>query len=105
MRFTWLLLVVFLLLMPLQQCEGCSKPYSNLANHVKRCANMRQFISGGLKNRMQQTSRAEADRLAEAARLEQEQARVRAEAALREAELRAREEVSLPAVKMPSIRY
>ena len=91
--------------MPLQQCEGCSKPYRNLANHVKRCANMRQFLSGGLKSRMQQTSRGQAERLAEAERVEQEQARARAEAAIREAELRAREEVSLAALDMLSFQY
>ena len=91
--FFWLLLVI-LVLMPLQQCEGCASTYANLPNHVKTCARMRSFVAGGLKHRMDQTSRAQTERLAELKRIEQEQARIRAEAALREAEMRAREEVS-----------
>ena len=94
MRLVWLLVLFCLLLMPLQQCEGCSGTFANLPNHVKSCGKWRNFLSGGLKSRIDQTSRAEAERLAESKRREEEHARIRAEAALRDAERRAREEVT-----------
>ena len=100
MRLIWLLLVFFLLLMPLQKCEGCSNTYANLPNHVKSCGKMRRFLNGGLKSRIDRTSQAEAEQLAEIQRREEEDARMRAEAALRDAERRAREEVSFSHARM-----
>ena len=100
-----LLSLLFLLLMPLQKCEGCSESYTNLPNHVKSCLWMRRFLAGGLKNRVDQTSRANAERLAELERVREEEVRIRAEALLRETEARAREEVHPSARLMRDVPY
>ena len=98
MRILCVLILFCLIFMSLQTCEGCAKTYRNLANHVKTCSKMHTFIGGGLRQRMDNTSRAEAAQRAEHARIQEEQERARAEAARQEAERRAREEVrtSLP---------
>ena len=100
MRLVWLLVLFCLLLMPLQQCEGCSGTFANRPNHVKSCGKWRNFLSGGLKSRIDRTSQAEAEQLAEIQRREEEDARMRAEAALQDAERRAREEVSFSHARM-----
>ena len=95
MRFLSLVLLVVLIFMVLQRCEGCGERYANLAGHVGHCKRMHKFLSGGLKERLDEMDRLEAEQQAEADRAQEAQMRECEERARKEAEERQRHEVRL----------
>ena len=96
MRLLWAVLLLLLVLMPLEQCGGCKKPFKNLATHVSTCRDFRTWMDGGLGEEMAQGDATEEARQAEERRVAEEQARARAERAREEAERLAQIEVRVP---------